>query len=67
MIALGHTKFQMGTDLQFVPVRFFQSNDTESNDHMICSHCSILYPASFYLGEAGFTGLKLARMLVLDA
>jgi hypothetical protein len=58
MIAIGHTQLQMGTDLQFVPVWFFQSNDTESKDHMMCSHWSIPYHASFCLGSAEYTGIN---------
>jgi hypothetical protein len=63
MIALGHTQLQMGTDIQFVPVRFFQSNNTESKDYMMRSHWSVPYPASFCLGANECTGLESARMM----
>jgi hypothetical protein len=56
----------MVNDLQFVPVKLFQSNNTDSKDHMMCSHWSIPYPASFFLGAAECTSLESARMLVLD-
>jgi hypothetical protein len=41
----------MGTGLPFVSVRLFTSNDKKFNDHMMCSHVSILYPDSFLLDQ----------------
>jgi hypothetical protein len=67
MKVLGHTQYQTVNDPQIVPVLFYQSINTVSNDHMMCSLYYNPHPASFCLGASGGTDPESARMIDLDA